>query len=816
MSECKFAEVCLENTAYSFDKKYTYKLPDNESASILPGCRVCVPFGRSNLSKQGLILNVFSGEARNDIKTVIRVLDTEPIVSKEMLFLIDWMKENTFCCYYDAVKCILPPGLYYRIKETYIGNPDVDTVNFTPLALSVYRSFLKYTKYVSAEAVFGKLRIEYNKKIIDELCAAGALIKNVELTKRINNLTVKFCRLTDEGYNSTNSSLKLSEKQKSVIKFLSDCESASVKEVCYFTGVSISVVNTLCNRGILEIFDNIVSQNSSKSDVSDAVPLTLNDEQLKAYESLYSQYLNMDNNESLLFGVTGSGKTQVYLKLIDSVISDGRQVIVLVPEISLTPQTLNIFTSRYGRKVAAIHSALSVRERTDEWKKIYNNEVDIVIGTRSAVFAPLKKIGLIIIDEEQEHTYKSEQSPRYNAKDVALFRAKYNKALLLLCSATPSIETYTKAKLNQISLNVLNKRFSGSDLPNVEIVDMYTEPLSDSQIFSKKLFDELYNCYNDKKQSVILLNRRGYNTYAKCNDCGRVISCPFCSISLTYHYSNNRLMCHYCGYSQESLQLCPNCNGTDISLSGYGTQKVESELSALIPGIRILRMDADTTFSKNSYNNMLSDFCIGKYDVLIGTQMVAKGHNFPKVTVVGVLNADCELNNDDFRSQEKSFSLLTQVIGRSGRGEFKGKAVIQTNNPLNEVISFASKQDYDGFYRSEVQLRKILIYPPFCNIFLVGFSSSSENKSKNAAEAFFITLKNLLSDEYTSVKAIVLGPSPARVIKVNNKYRYRIILKGKNNRLFREFLRKSIEIYNLDKRFSGVSVFIDINPENIV
>ncbi|HCT17526.1 MAG TPA: primosomal protein N', partial [Ruminococcaceae bacterium] len=542
----------------------------------------------------------------------------------------------------------------------------------------------------------------------------------------------------------------------------------------------------------------------------------LSEEQARAKNLLYALTLDGKPHAALLHGVTGSGKTSVVLSLCRSLIDDGKTAIVLVPEIALTWQSVSAFAAVFGGRLAVIHSRLSGGERLDTFRRIRRGEVDIVLGTRSAVFAPLERLGAVIIDEEQEHTYKSEQTPRYSAKDVARFRCAYHKALLVFSSATPSVETYAKAMSGQYTINRLTKRYSSSELPNVRIVDMLTDALSQSSNFSEELKNRLQYNLDNGRQSILLINRRGYNTFAECKACGHVMTCPSCSISMTYHHANGRLMCHYCGYSEPFTDTCPECGSHDVRYSGTGTQKIEDELSVIFPNARILRMDADSTMGRYSHENKLKDFSDGKYDILLGTQMVAKGLDFENVTLVGVINADQQLNNDDFRSQERTFDLLTQVVGRAGRGKYEGTAVIQTCNPENDVIQIAARQDYDTFFIDELKTRKLLIYPPYCDICLVGFVGENEAKVRSASQKFTDMLKKELSGNYSDQKIIALGPMTARVSKISNKFRYRLILKCKNSKRFRALMSDLLKKVGSDRVFGDVSVYIDINPENII
>ena len=519
----------------------------------------------------------------------------------------------------------------------------------------------------------------------------------------------------------------------------------------------------------------------------------------------------------MLYGITGSGKTSVFLALIDEVIKEGRQVIVMVPEISLTPQMMAIFKGRYGSDIAIFHSALSAGERRDEYKRVKDGVVKIVVGTRSAVFAPLDNIGLIVIDEEQEHTYKSESAPKYHTKDVARYRAGKHSALLLLSSATPSVESYAAAKRGKYSLEVLPERYGEAVLPDVSVIDMKAERQAGNKYnLSSELLERLEQNLKDKKQSILLINRRGYNTFVACDSCGGVVTCPSCSISLTYHSANNRLMCHYCGYSVPFTKVCPDCGKEDVRYAGYGTQRIEKEIEELLPEARVLRMDTDSTSSRYSFEKNIIDFGDGKYDIMLGTQMVAKGLNFENVTLVGVINADQQLNNDDFKSQERTFDLLTQVVGRSGRGKNKGTAVIQTLTPENNIIRLAQQQDYDGFYDNEIIIRKVMVYPPYCDMCTVCFVSENEVKALNASRDFLSELKRTTAEEYSDVKIIVLGPMPPRVSKINNKFRYRIIIKCKNNKRFRNMLSNLLISFGKNKKYSDVSFVADINPENLI
>ncbi len=811
----KIAAVAVENTMFSFDKPFSYLLGNGECT---PGCRVLVPFGRGDKCRQGIVLAVSEYNGKDKLKQISRVIDEISVLNDEMLKLVMWLRERTFCTYFEAAKAVLPSGMCHRTVTTYTAVPDIDLSDFSADEKQIYKFLLSQKGYVEGDKLLKKLGFSSDIFLLERMVKNGLLIRNFDSVRKTGDLTVKTVRLTQGGKEILETTEKLTKKQLNALDVLNDVGTVSVKELCYFTGFTPSVVQALEKKGLVEIFDNEIYRDpyENKTVMPQRNEILLNDEQQKAFENMLKQYCAGDGGASLLYGVTGSGKTMVYLKLIDEMLDLGKNVIVMVPEIALTPQTLNLFMSRYGREVAVFHSALSAGQRLDEWKRVRNENVRIVVGTRSAVFAPLENLGLIIIDEEQEHTYKSEQTPRYNARDVARFRCAYHKALLVFSSATPSVETYAKAQAGQYTVNRLTKRYSASVLPEVRIVDMLTEALSQSSNFSEELRSRLQFNLENGKQSILLINRRGYNTFAECRACGHVLTCPSCSISMTYHHANGRLMCHYCGYSEPFTDVCPECGSHDVRYSGTGTQKIEDELAALFPEAKILRMDADSTMGRYSHENKLKDFADGKYDILLGTQMVAKGLDFENVTLVGVINADQQLNNDDFRSQERTFDLLTQVVGRAGRGQFEGIAVIQTCNPENDVIQIAARQDYDAFFNDELKTRKMLIYPPYCDICLIGFVGENEPKVRVASQKLTDRLKEKLSGEYNDLKIIALGPMTARVSKISNKFRYRLILKCKNTKRFRALMSELLKYTGTDKVYNDVSVYIDINPENIL
>ncbi len=605
---------------------------------------------------------------------------------------------------------------------------------------------------------------------------------------------------------------RLTPKQQSVADLLLDIGSATVEEIKTLCGVGDGVLKNMEKCGVLRFFKKEKYRNpyADLPAAPKAAEIELSAEQTKAFHTL-SAMLDGDGGSALLYGVTGSGKTQVYMRLIDRALQQGKDTIVLVPEIGLTPQVLGLFHQRYGRQVAVLHSGLSIGERNDEYRRADRGEAKIVLGTRSAVFAPLHALGLIIMDEEQELTYKSERTPRYHARDIARYRAGESGALFVMASATPSIESYAAAKAGKYTLCSLEHRFGNAALPQVCTVDMKGELHAGHRSpLSRTLQKQIQSNLDAGKQTILLMNRRGYNTFIACNDCGHVITCPNCSISLTYHSYSNRLMCHYCGYSKPLDNTCPECGSHAVRYSGFGTQRIEDELQALFPAARILRMDADTTAGKFSHQKLFDAFASHEYDILVGTQMVAKGLDFDDVTLVGVVNADNALYDENYLSHERAFDLITQVVGRSGRRDATGMAVIQTIDPCNPVIDLAARQDYPAFFETEYALRRILTYPPFCDIYGVFFVSEDENAAALAAKAFFDTL--VLENKEQQQKLIVLGPSPARISKISNTYRYRLAIKCKNSKSVRNLLMQVLKATVKMKELRKVQISIDLNP----
>lgn len=810
------ALVAVENVAYHFDILYGYLIPDNLSVKV--GSRVMVPFGRSNsVKRQGVVFSLSAPESGKSYKSVLSVLDEDEIlISEEMLSIAEFLKDRTFCTYYEAIKIQIPSGLSFKTKVRYFAVCNDKASQLTGTEKEIYDYLIKNESSVDVKIICSSLGITENCESFNKLIKNGLIVKTFDASKNMGDATNKFVTLIVKPDDING--IKLTAKQKDVVSTLTDVGSCTVKELCYFTGVTSAVINALVKKGIVDVHkksyyripDTVLSGNNSTAKI------LLTDQQQNAFNGLVEKYRNAGGT-SLLYGITGSGKTSVFLSVIDEVIKDGKQVIVMVPEISLTPQMMAVFKGRYGSDVAIFHSALSAGERRDEYKRVKDGVVKIAVGTRSAVFAPFKDLGLIVIDEEQEHTYKSESSPRYNTIDVARYRALKHKALLILSSATPSIESYSYAVNGKYDLYKLTERYGDAVLPDVSVVDMKNERKAGNKYnISSELLELVETNFKDKKQSILLINRRGYNTFAACDSCGSVINCPSCSISLTYHSANNRLMCHYCGYSVPFTSKCTECGKNDVRYAGYGTQRIEKEIETLLPEARVLRMDTDSTSSRYSFEKGLNEFSEGKYDIMLGTQMVAKGLNFENVTLVGVINADQQLNNDDYRSEERTFDLLTQVVGRSGRGKNKGSAVIQTLTPENHIIRLAQKQDYDSFYNNEIIIRKALVYPPFCDICSLCFISQNEVDALNCSRAFLNSLSASVENKHTDQRIIVLGPMPPRLSKINNKFRYRIIIKCKNTKAFRKMISELLIEYGKNKKYNSVTVTADINPVNLI
>ncbi len=820
MSLREIASVYILDAPYQIDRPYDYYIPSDLRRDICAGIFAAVPFGRGNRPMTALVVELKQDidDTSNELKPIRSLMTDSPILSHEQLKTVEFLRERTFCTTGDAVRAILPSAAFAAIDIFYTATDreyDVDTLNSVEIGVMNYirdngkatvSRLIKDVHYDADEAVMTLCRKELIKR--------DFIFHENKSNKFLNYLTV-----TADAYPYISGEKKLrSEKLTELLRFVCECGRATDKYVREELDCSLTQIKNLISKGLLdcEKVDLYKNPYDFPEGESPAKKLELNEEQALAEGKMSELLSKGEPCAVLLHGVTGSGKTSVIKSVADRVLAMGRQVIILVPEIALTPQTLSVFGAYYGDNIAVMHSSLSTGERYDAYRRMQEGLVNVCIGTRSAIFAPFKNLGLIVIDEEQEHTYKSENNPKYSALDVARFRCGYHNSMLLLSSATPSVNSYYNAESGRYTLIELNNRYGNATLPDAQIVDMREEFNKGSlSAIGTQLRDGIRRSLDRGEQAVIFLNRRGYSSYASCPQCGETITCPHCSVSLTRHNyrSGAKLVCHYCGYSDYVPTTCPNCGGDHIRFMGYGTQKVEEELKDLFPDRTIVRMDADTTGTKASYEEMLTSFRNHEGDILLGTQMVTKGHDFPDVTLSGVLLADMSLYLDDFRAGERTFSLITQVVGRAGRGDKAGQAVIQTFNPEHPTLKLAAAQDYKGFYKNEIALRRSLVFPPFCDIFLITLTDRMENECIRASQVFLKRLKELMADN-PSVKLQVFGPFEAPIYKVNEKYRWRFVIKGVNNKQTRAMFSYLIKEMLSQKGFK-CSVSIDINPNNL-
>ncbi len=744
----KYAKIAVSELTYWVDRPYDYLVPAPFCESIRPGMRVYVPFSRGNRKAEGIVLSVSDKSDHDKPKAIISLLDEEPVLTEAQLELAFWMRERFFCTVYEAVRAILPAGLWFS------GDGKRKAKD-------------KMTEHV-------------------RLAVSG-----------------------EEAYELARQKQRKAPQQAAVLSLLSAVYEGETAEVRVLSGASRPTIKSLVDSGVLEFFYKESFRRPLFRQGEKAELPELDADQTKAFNGLREQCMKGNGAAALLFGVTGSGKTSVYIRLIDFVLKNGKAVLLLVPEIALTPQMLETFSSYFGDNIAVLHSSLSVAERYDEWKRVKKGEARLVIGTRSAVFAPAENLGLIIIDEEQEDTYKSESAPRYHARDVAKFRCHKDAALLLLGSATPDVCSMHAAQCGQYSFFSLPKRYNRMALPEVEIVDMKKElRRGNDSCISSFLREELQKNIDNGEQSILFINRRGTSKLITCGDCGYIYKCPNCSVSLTYHAGVRRLQCHYCGFSQRVATVCPDCGG-ELRFTGDGTEKIEEQLRELFPDTETLRVDTDTVLEAGSHDALLSRFREEHIPIMIGTQMVTKGLNFEDVTLVGVLSADQSLYCGDYRAAERTFSLITQVVGRSGRAKRPGRAIIQTFTPENQVIRYAAKQDYKAFYLQEAELRRIQKCPPFTQLIALTVIGGDESQVLRCCRE----IKNLLRHALgTRVNTDILGPAPYPVVKVAGKFRYKLLLRCQPDREVRAAVSKILIHSNTQKEYRGVSVYADMNP----
>ena len=747
----KTVGVAVSNATFHFDKLYTYAVMPDQQDTVKLGSMVLVPFGRGSRARMGVVLACDAEPESAKLKYLFDVAPASACLTPELLRLVHFLKERTFCTYYEAVKAVIPYGAQYK--------PAVAADGVTPV---LQKQLTRHTEN-SYRLVGG---LPQKPKPTAKQLAAVALLGGGPRT--LNELEDK--------------------------------------------GISRAVLDNLCAKGVLEC-----SKVNKSIDLYSSIPLKnepicLTAEQQAAYDALLPKLEDNAPHSALLYGVTGSGKTLVFLKLIAHCLEQGRKALVLVPEISLTPQMILRLKSQFGRRVAVQHSALNHTERLLQWQMIQDGGADIVVGTRSAIFSPLENIGLIIIDEEQEHTYRSESAPRYSAHEMARQRAAENGALLLLASATPSTESFYAAQHGRTQLVRLTQRYGGNPLPKVQIVDMRAELASGNpREISLAMEDAIRRNLDAGKQTILLLNRRGYQTIAQCEDCREVLKCQKCSVPMVYHKSAHKVLCHYCGSQMEPPTVCPTCGGK-LQYRGFGTQKAEEELAKLFPDARVLRMDQDSTAAKDAHEKLLAKFADHEYDIMVGTQMVAKGLDFEDVTLVGVLGIDSLLFAQGFRAYENVFSLITQVVGRSGRAKDPGFAIIQTTDPDNPVLNLAAAQDYDAFFEQEIAYRKLGLYPPFCGLCVIGFAGAKEIEVARAA-ARFAALLGQQAAKQPDLPLRVLGPTPGSIEKINDTYRYKLTIKCRNDRRFRDLVRSTLERYEQEKLPSKATVAVDLHSD---
>ncbi|MBQ8237750.1 MAG: primosomal protein N' [Oscillospiraceae bacterium] len=810
------AKIAVSAATFAIDKPYSYHVP--EEMNLMPGHRVTVPFGRGNRRCEGVVLTLEEAEDRT-LKAVERCLDEAPVLTAYALRLAAFLRERYFCTFYDAIRAMLPGGLWFQEKNTVALTEDLSWKEANIKKEGAY-PLLTLLEDLGGKAEENALRAAVPQEEVFHSALQYLLRKkwiktDADFSRRTSDKTERIATLAssaEEAMEFASHRPRSAAMQRAVLELLCSVGSASVKELCYFTGASTATVNRLEKLGYVALSERPVLRCREIRPVQLDGPLILNGDQEKAFLGLKTQMMADVPGVALLYGVTGSGKTSVYIKLIQECLANGRSAMLLVPEIALTPQLLGLLAAYFGEAVAVLHSSLSSGERYDQWKRVKAGEATVVVGTRSAVFAPGENFGLIILDEEQEHSYKSENSPRYAAKEVAIWRGSKEKALVLLGSATPSVETMYRAKSGAYRLYRLQIRYGGRQLPAVQIVDMREElKLGNDMAYSLPLREAILDTWQHGKQSILLLNRRGNSRALVCVDCRETPECPRCAVRLTYHSANRRLMCHYCGYSQPVTQRCPKCGG-HLKPIGTGTQKAQQELNTLFPDMEIARMDADTVSAANPHEKILDRFRDEKIPVLIGTQMVAKGLNLPDVTLVGVLDADLSLYTDSFRAAETTFNMLTQVVGRAGRGDSPGRAIIQTLVPDHQVIRLASKQDYDGFYDLEIGLRRLQQAPPFGDLVTITFLGQEETAVLRGAAKFRDSLIECLRQpDYAGEPCTVLGPAPCPVPKINYNFRYRLTLRCRQSKALRLLIAHLLRQFAKDKLNRGVSAFADVN-----
>lgn len=809
-------KIAVSAAVFAIDKPYSYRIP--EEMTLLPGMRVQVPFGRGNKLCDGIVLSVEAGDEKG-LKAVACPLDDTPMLTATQLKLAAFLRERYFCTFFDAARAMLPAGAWFHTKVRFSLTEDTSWKTAV-IRKTGAKEILLLLEDLGAEAEETKL----HEAVVDDEAFSDALAyllkkkwisTTQEFRPRVTEKNEKIAALAvpaEQAMDFAAQRPKSAAMQRSVLELLCALGSGAVKDICYYTGASPATLRRLEELGYVELSERPVLRCREIQPAEVERPLVLSQPQQAAFDGLRAQLEGENPGVALLYGITGSGKTSVYIRLIQHCLDAGKTALLLVPEIALTPQLLGVMAAWFGSQVAVLHSSLGLGERYDQWKRVKDGDAKVIVGTRSAVFAPAENLGVIILDEEQEHSYKSENNPRYSAREVAIWRGMKEHTLVLLGSATPSVESMYHAKKGDYTLYTLKNRYNGRPLPQVEIVDMREEvKLGNDMSLSVPLRQEIYDNWNAGNQTVLLLNRRGNSRALVCVDCREVPQCPRCAQPMTYHSANNRLMCHYCGFSQPVPRRCPKCGGP-LKPMGTGTQKVEQELKELFPDMAVERMDADTVSAVNTHEKILEHFQQAHVPVLLGTQMVAKGLNLPKVTLVGVLDADLSLYSGGYRAGETTFNLLTQVVGRAGRGEKQGRAVIQTMVPNHKIVRLAAEQNYDGFYELEIQLRQMQNAPPFGDRLMITFQGEDEGAVLRSAVKFRDSLLGCLTQpDYQGERADVLGPAPCPVPKINYHYRYRLTVNGKMTRPMRFLIAWLLQQFGKDRVSRGVTAFADVN-----
>ena len=807
------ARVAVAAAVYSIDRPYDYSVPAAWRETIREGHRVMVPFGAGNRKTEGIVLELQEEEASRQLKAIAHVFDDEVVLQPQQKALALWMCRRYFCTFFQAANALFPPGVWNRKAETYLPG-ELSDEGLPPKKLRILAALRQAGKPLTAGELKKLLQPEDIKKELAQLVKSGHVTVQQQFQQNVREKKITMLRLTlplEQALGQIGKGT-LKERREKVLRVIHQAGQLPEKEVCYLTGMSTALIRRLVTLGILTAESVQVSRMPKLLKTETPEPIALNEQQQAAFLRLQQLQQSGKPEAALLYGVTGSGKTQVYIRLIQHTLAQGKNAILLVPEIALTPQMLKKFRLYFRDQVAVMHSGLTATQRYDEYCRIQSGKARVVIGTRTAVFSPLDNLGCMIIDEEQEPTYKSESDPRYHARDVAKYRAAQDNCLLLMGSATPSVESYHAAKAGKYHLLTLPQRYQNTPLPATILADMRGQLREgDPSRISRQLLEELELNLSRGEQSILFINRRGSARMATCIDCGHIPTCENCSVALTYHSRNGRLMCHHCGFSQPMPETCPECGGVHLKLIGSGTQSIEDELQELLPEARILRMDADTTEGRVSHEKLLDSFAKGKADILLGTQMVAKGLDFDNVTLVGVLEADLSLYCGDYHATERTFSLLAQVVGRAGRRTRPGRAVIQTYTPEHPVIQAAASQDYDAFYEQEILTRQALKAPPFADQFVFRFGGTDEHTVQQAAQVFAKALATQLA-QTPDVEPTVLGPVPAPIAKLNKRYFYTVSFRGRATNNSRALVSRMLAAYDRWPGSRSLTVSADIDP----